>query len=205
MIELHEDDGSYDTRPNVIVYNTVLNACAFSARGSEEERRQALQIAVETFNQMRGGKYVSPDAVSYGNMLKCCANLMPPGDQRTAMASRLFASCCDEGLVGGIALDEIRRSIPPRAFLPLLADCGYDKPIQQRRKAHSVELRELPREWTKNVKRGDMASRQRGSFAKPKPRRQRQHRRRQKEEEKAPPVIRRPGLLFEYGASGRDM
>ena len=108
MIELHEDDGSYDTRPNVIVYNTVLNACAFSARGSEEERRQALQIAVETFNQMRGGKYVSPDAVSYGNMLKCCANLMPPGDQRTAMASRLFASCCDEGLVGGIALDEIR-------------------------------------------------------------------------------------------------
>ena len=92
MIDLHEDDGSYETMPNIICYNTVLNACAFSAHGGEDEKRQALAVAVETFNQMRQGKYVSPDAVTYGDMLKCCANLMPPGNQRNAMASRLFAS-----------------------------------------------------------------------------------------------------------------
>mmetsp|Transcript_29617 Transcript_29617/g.54654 ORF Transcript_29617/g.54654 Transcript_29617/m.54654 type:complete len:152 (+) Transcript_29617:2-457(+) len=151
---------------------------------------------------MRQGKYVSPDAVSYGNMLKCCANLMPPGEQRNAMASRLFKKCCDEGLVGGMCLDEIRRCVPPRAFLPLLADCGYDKPMGQRRKAHSVELHELPRKWTTNVKRGDMASRQRASFVKPK---MKPERRTRHPKEKVPPVIRRPGLLVEYGASARDM
>mmetsp|Transcript_24307 Transcript_24307/g.52520 ORF Transcript_24307/g.52520 Transcript_24307/m.52520 type:complete len:830 (+) Transcript_24307:85-2574(+) len=202
MIELHEDDGSYDTKPNIICYNTVLNACAFSARGTGEEKRQAMKVAVETFNKMRQGKYVSPDAVSYGNMLKCCANLMPPGNQRNAMASRLFMSGSDEGLIGGMALDEIRRCVPPRAFLPLLADMGYDDPMRRRRKAHAVELRELPRKWTANVKRSDMASRQRASFAKPKKKPERRPRR---HEEKAKPVIRRPGLLFEYGSSGKDM
>ena len=202
MIDLHEDDGSYETMPNIICYNTVLNACAFSAHGGEDEKRQALAVAVETFNEMRQGKYVSPDAVTYGDMLKCCANLMPPGNQRNAMASRLFASCCDAGMVGGMSLDEIRRCLPPRAFLPLLADCGYDKPILQRRKAHSVELKELPHEWTMNVKRGDMMSRQRASFAEPK-RTQKEHKSRRQRSKNQ--FIRRPGLLFEYGASGRDM
>jgi hypothetical protein len=51
-----------------------------------------------------------------------------------------------------------------------------------------------------------MASRQRAAFEKPK------KRRKQKEESwsrdhavKSPPVIPRPGLLVEYGASGRDL
>jgi len=205
MIELHENEGSRDTQPNIICFNTVLNACAFSAKADEAERRKALAVSVEIFNIMRQGKYVSPDALSYGNMLKCCANLMPPGEQRNAMASRLFESCSNEGLVGGMVLDEIRRCIPPRAFLPLLADLGYDKPIRNR-KAHSVELRELPRKWTQNVKRSDMASRQRASFAKPKQQtheKRRDNRRPKKIEKK--PVIRRPGLLFEYSSSGKDM
>lgn len=204
MIELHEEDGSYDTRPNIICYNTVLNACAFSAQTSVDEQKRALSVAVETFNQLRQAKYgVTPDAVSYGNMLKCCANLMPPGDQRNGMASRLFASCCDEGLVGGMCLDEIRRCLPQRALFPLFADCGYE-PLRKNQKAYAVQLRELPRAWTKNVKRGDMVSRQRGSFDKPKKKRQgtRPYRRKQ---EKAPPVIRRPGRVIEYGASSKDL
>ena len=53
MIDLHENDGSRDTMPNIICYNTVLNACAFSAQGSEAERRRAFAVAVEIFNQMQ--------------------------------------------------------------------------------------------------------------------------------------------------------
>ena len=138
-----------------------------------------------------------------GNMLKCCANLMPPGEQRNTMASRLFESCSNEGLVGGMVLDEIRRCIPPRAFFPLLADLGYDKPIRNR-KAHSIELRELPPEWVQNVKRSDMANRQRASF-KPKQQTQRKDNRRPNKKVEKKPVIRRPGLLFEYSSSGKDM
>jgi hypothetical protein len=202
MIDLHKKDGSQFMKPNVICYNTVLNACAFSASPgtSESERRQALAVAVRTFNLMRqSGDSNIVDAVSYGNMLKACANLLPPGDQRSAIASRLFASCCADGLVGGMCLDEIRRCMPPSLFLSLLADCGYDTPQRQQRKTYSVTLVELPQKWTRNVASTDMASRQRGSFVKPKlkPLSIR-------EEKKAPYIIR-PSLIVEYGASGRDL
>ena len=202
MITLHEEDGSSDTKPNVIVYNTVLNACAFSAHGGPDERRQALSVAVETFNELRHGKFgLSPDAVSYGNMLKCCANLMPPGSYRTKMASQLFMSCCNEGLVGGMCLDEIRRGVPSTEFVQLLAKCGYSKPLKQGRMAHSVQLRHLPRAFTKNVKAGDLKDRQRDSFA-PKKSKGTVRGRKQKEY----PVLRRPGLLIEQSwMSGKDV
>lgn len=202
MIDLHEKDGSQFTKPNVICYNAVLNACAFSASPgtSESDRRQALAVAVKIFNLMRqSGDSNIVDAVSYGNMLKACANLLPPGDQRSAIASRLFASCCADGLVGGMCLDEIRRCMPPSLFLSLLADCGYDTPQRQQRKTYSVTLVELPQNWTRNVASTDMASRQRGSFVRPKLKPLSI-----KEGKKAPYIIR-PSLIVEYGASGRDL
>lgn len=202
MITLYEDDGSSDTKPNVICYNTVLNACAFSARGGPDERRKALSVAVETFNELRRGQFgLSPDAVSYGNMLKCCANLMPPGSYRTKMASQLFTSCCNDGLVGGMCLDEIRRCLPPREFMQLLAKCGCNKPLNQGRMAHSVQLSQLPRAFTKNVKAGDLKDRQRDSYA-PKKTKNIVRGRKQKEH----PVLRRPGLLIEQSwMSGKDV
>jgi hypothetical protein len=210
MVELHEDDGSRDTTPNVICYNTVLNACAFSAEGTAEERRRALQVAVDTFQRLRRGRHAAPDAVSYGNVLKCCANLVPPGERRNGMAVQLFRKCCDEGLMGGMCLDEIRRCVPPRAFLPLLADCGYDAPPGRRRKAPSVEVREVTGSWTRHAKRGDMASRQRGSFRprqrqEGRPRPGGKERRPQRQREELPAVVRRPGHLVEYGSSMKDM
>ena len=236
MVTLYEDDGSSDTKPNVICYNSVLNACAFSAEKSQEERRQALKVAVETFNELRQGKFgLSPDAVSYGNMLKCCANLMPPGSHRTKMvriafmyiiycqgsfyvsapphcnlifwlnlmnqASQLFTSCCDEGLVGGMCLDEIRRGIPPTDFLKLLSKLGYSKPLNQGRKAHSVQLSHLPRKFTKNVKAGDLQNRQRDSFAQEKSMDKGRF-----TNNEQPVIIRRPGLLIEQSwVSGKDV
>jgi hypothetical protein len=199
MIDLHDNvGGNDDTRPNRICYNTVLNACAFSAQGGEAERVRALAVAVEIFNQMRRDEHVSPDAVTYGNMLKACANLMSPGERRSAIAARLFASCRDDGLVGGMCLDEIRRCVLPREFLTLLADCGYDRPLRRKRQSHTVTLHELPPDWTANVASTDMASRQRGSFI-------RQKKISDPIRDKIPPVIPRPGLLVEYGASGRDL
>jgi len=63
-----------------VPFNSVLNACAFSALGTtEDEQRRALQIAVQTFKKMRQEHAVAPDSISYGNMLKCTANLLPSG------------------------------------------------------------------------------------------------------------------------------
>lgn len=86
MIDLHEDDGGYDTTPNIICFNTILNACAFSAMAGDDEKKEALAAAVKTFKMLREKNFARPDALSYGNMLKCIANLMPIGDARSSMA-----------------------------------------------------------------------------------------------------------------------
>lgn len=200
MIDLHEEDGSYDTTPNIICFNTILNACAFSARAGDDEKKEALSSAVKTFKMLREKCYAQPDALSYGNMLKCIANLMPIGDSRTSMASTIFSSCCEAGMVGGMALDEIRRCISSKEFLKLLAKCGYRRPLRQHSNAMSVTLKSLPTKWTANVKQGDLMTRQRKTVVK-----QKQNASREKQK-KNTPVYRNPTYLVEPSwASGKDL
>ena len=69
MIHLYDEDGSFDAKPNVICFNTILNACAFSASGGDDEKKQALSVAVKTLKILREEQYARPDAVSYGMFL----------------------------------------------------------------------------------------------------------------------------------------
>ena len=199
----HQDDGSYDTIPNIICYNTVLNACAFSAqRTSGDEQKRALEVAVDTF-KMLDGRYATADAVSYGNMLKVFANLMPTGDARTSMSTTIFKSCCEEGSVGGLVLDEIRRCVPAKQFIQILAKCGYDKPMRQHQKAIDVQLRALPRQWTANVKKSDGRQRQRNT-SKHQPEKLQTNRKQEKTVVR--PVFRKPSMLIETASiSGKDL
>ena len=148
---LYRESGRRDLRSTTISYNTVLNACAFSALGtSEEERREAMTIAVRTFGSMDSSypsryssKYagVAPDTVTYGNMLKCIANLVPKGDVRNSMAITVFNKCCDDGLVGPLVWNEVRRAVP----MKLLHDT-----LGLKRHVGSLQVNDLPTEWTVN-------------------------------------------------------
>ena len=137
-----------DLRPTNIPFNAVLNACAFSALGTPlEEQREALKIAVETFTNMRKSN-VSPDTVTYGNLLKCFANLMPQGQVRYDMALQIFERCCEDGQVGVLAWNEVRRAVPN----PILA-----KQFNLKASPSSLQVNDLPRKWrrrNKSDKRG---------------------------------------------------
>jgi len=148
--------GADALRPTQVPYNTVLNACAFSAlKTSEEERRDAIRIAVDIYKSMSSrtslasfrrkgnGSIVARDAITYGVMLKCIANLMPRGKVRNQMGLQIFQECCDDGLVGYMAWNEVRRAIPAKIVQEA---CGF------KRQVGSLEHRDLPREWTKNCR-----------------------------------------------------
>ncbi|GKY98342.1 hypothetical protein MPSEU_000791800 [Mayamaea pseudoterrestris] len=93
-------------------FNAVLNAAAFSAtENTEQERQHILQIAVHTFKRMNDENVV-PDAVSYGNLMKCFVNLMSAGASRTKLALRLFERCCEQGFVGDLVWNEAKKAIP---------------------------------------------------------------------------------------------
>ena len=85
----------------------VLNACAFSAKTDDEQKKKALAIAVSLFKQMQNNSddSVKPDTVTYGMLLKCIANLIPQGDVRSRMASNVFVKCYHDGLVNALVFD----------------------------------------------------------------------------------------------------
>jgi hypothetical protein len=110
---MYEEAPCPSLKPTQIQYNTVLNACAFSMKAPIKEQREALKIAVHIFASMPEQR-IRRDTVTYGTMLKCFANLIPRGDVRNRMAIQVFQECCEEGMVGHLVWNEIRRAVPPK-------------------------------------------------------------------------------------------
>jgi PPR repeat. len=151
MEQLYDSTGLQSIKPNEVTYNTVLNACAFSAFTQDHERKQALSLAVRLFNEMQKSTIVRPDAVTYGMLLKCIANLVPKGKIRNNMASDVFRKCIDNGLVNGLVFDEIRRALPGRLLSALLKDAQNARHGKMKKPLSLLELRDLPRSWRANV------------------------------------------------------
>jgi hypothetical protein len=150
LVDLYETTKRPNLRPSQISYNSVLNACAFSAIGtSVEEQREALQIAVATFSEMRKSEFTAPDTVTYGNMLKCLANLMPQGEIRTQMALQIFAKCREEGLVGTLVWNEVRRAVPSWELEEKL----------NLKSSGNKQLRDLPQAWRQQNRNDKLAPR----------------------------------------------
>ena len=142
MLQMHASAKQSSLRPTQVPFNAVFNAAAFSALGTpEEEQRMALKTAVETFSLMKRLS-VNPDMISYGNMLKVVANLVPKGKTRTEMALQLFQACCNDGLVGELVWSEARRALPAKTLTELLPT---RKPIS------AIKIQDLPNSWKKSL------------------------------------------------------
>merc|ERR1711935_1242312 len=90
------------------------------------------------------------DEISYGLMLKSIANLMPrkEGTFRNRMALQIFRECSVNGLVGFLVWNEVRRAVPYKVLQE-----AYPRLFNQRQ-ISSMNVNELPNEWTRNCKRG---------------------------------------------------
>lgn len=155
LIQLQETDSRWQRRSSLqlsqVPFNAVLNACAFSALGTtDEQQRQALQIAVHTFQRMRQEFNIAPDTVSYGNMIKCVANVMPSNNKRRSdMALQLFDKCCQDGLVGELVWNEIRKVVAAKILqdrLRSFSSKSSNKPVGK------LRVRDLPLVWCRNLR-----------------------------------------------------
>lgn len=149
------DDGGA-SRPNTSCYNTVLNACAFSAMASEEERKGALRIAVQTLQELVTTEGIDADSISFGTMLKAIANLVPPNsmDTRNQMASKIFERCANSGHVNDLVLNEFQRCVSRDCLMEVLGDSvrsDRHRKGSPGRGQPSVPLSSLPNEWKVNV------------------------------------------------------
>jgi len=133
QIQLH-DDGCQQCRPDVYGFTSVLGACAMETK----ERSKAFGVAVATFQQLRHHEeYDTPNHVTYGSMLKCCARLLPAADPlRKKWVRKVFQMAVKDGCVGDMVLSRMREAAPRDLYRELMD--GVDK--------HN-----LPNEWTRNV------------------------------------------------------
>lgn len=175
---------------SAIPFNAVLNACAFS---SPVMQREALRIAVTTFKELP--HYAKRDTISYGNLLKCCTNLMPQSQARVDMASQIFDTCCKEGLVGDLVWNEVRKVVPSRELARKLPSSNKktNKPIG------TMTLRDLPRSWKRNTRDKQAARRTR--------RRKPKHKQQDSDSSSLSPQPMRPmrNIVEKSYESGRDV
>ena len=120
-------------RPNVICFNAVLNACAFT--GNDDEKEEAFAIACGAFDHLRGDPDLAPTDVSYGTFFKSIRKLMPASDVRDRLVKGLFKRCSDEGLVSHFVLKEVSSmNVDYQSLLEGVTDYGN-----------------LPLTWSSNV------------------------------------------------------
>ena len=98
-------------RADIISYNTLLNAAAFTS-GSREATQEALLIATATFAEIKASSRLKPDEVTYGTVLKACERFMMPGEEKVDRMKSIFRQCCDDGLAGKMAIEQMRKVLP---------------------------------------------------------------------------------------------
>lgn len=142
MKQLHKG-GNTNLRPNVVVANAVMNACAYTT-GDAPERNRAMEIAHKVFKDLEAGEYGNPDQVTYGTFLKVCSNQMPECSSREQIVDMIFQKCCNDGQVGNLVLQELKANTSPDKYFDLVGQDIYDD--------HGME--DLPNKWWCNVVEG---------------------------------------------------
>ena len=142
MMGLYEA-GNKSLKPNVVAFNAVINACAYT-NGDIEEQNKAMEIAHKQLKLLEASSYGNPDQVTYGTFLKVCANQMPDCATRQQIIEVIFKKCVQNGQVGNLVLQQLKAMGPAHLYESLVGQ-DYDTDIR---------MDAIPPEWRANVVEG---------------------------------------------------
>ena len=135
--------GNEHLRPNVVAYNAVMNACAFT-KGDVHESNRAVEIAHAVLRDLEQSTFGNPDQVTYGTFLKVCATQMADCDSRDKVVDMLFKKCCKDGQVGTMVLQQLKCVAKNDHFVRLTGRAIWE----------DLKFEELPSDWWRNVIEG---------------------------------------------------
>jgi hypothetical protein len=136
-------EGNKNLKPNIVIVNAVINACAYTY-GDGNEHQRALEIAHNQLKQLEISDYGSADHLTYGTFLKVCANQMPDCDTRRQIMEVIFKKCIRDGQLGNLVLQQLRAMGPPETYSKLVG----------REIEDDMNMEALPQEWHSNVVEG---------------------------------------------------
>ena len=132
--------GDTALKPDVKAFTSAINACARTNTNDPDVMRNALKIAIQTFEEMKTPEYDNPNAVTYRALMKACCNLSRDPAERSRLLQSIFQQCCQDGMVSKLVLSTLREGIS-RDQLARLINVEGD--------------RKQPFEWSRNVPRRD--------------------------------------------------
>ena len=100
--------GDESCRPNVHNVSVVLKLCA-ETNGTDDDRRRAQDIALETFQKCESYYGVSPNHFVYSAMLHATNRLTASEDERLELLEKVFEECRALGLVSDAAVRIMHR------------------------------------------------------------------------------------------------
>jgi hypothetical protein len=127
--------GDLNMRPSVHAFAAVLNACAFTSSQDPEVRKETMEIALKTMNEL-DQNFDGPNEVTFRALFQVIISQVEDMEERTRIASVIFERCCQEGCVNPWIIKTMRSRV-----LPLYKKLPFDS-------NHNVQL---PLEWTRNV------------------------------------------------------
>ena len=143
-----------DSRPNVVVYNCVLNCIANTSPNRFNEEIQSIdkhlpsltQLIRMTYTQLLEKETFEPDHRTFGTVLKAIANLFLTEPDYVHFCEEVFKEACDRGVVSHGVLASLRLAAPSELYYSLLPSDAYDIATKK------FDMNRIPKEWTQNVK-----------------------------------------------------
>ena len=123
--------------PTKTSYNNVLSACGHTFE--PQDPKDIFRIAIEAFNELRDAPYMGPDVTTYGQFLRCCAELLPENSKRDLVVKNVFLKCCNDGQVG-------------RFVLAQLMEAASEGMVEELLGATPGDGIKIPRKWSQNIK-----------------------------------------------------
>lgn len=143
MVKLYEE-GNKHLKPNIVVVNAVINACAYTYGEDGDEHQRAMEIAHNKLKQLETSDYGSADHLTYGTFLKVCANQMQDCETRRQIMEVIFKKCIRDGQLGNLVLQQLRAMGPSETYSKLVGR-GIDE---------DIVVEDLPQAWHRNVVEG---------------------------------------------------
>lgn len=143
MIEMYES-GKLSAKPNTHCYTAVINSCAYCEK-DEVEKREALQIAIDTYKDLVSSGYDQPNQITFSTLITALRNLMPNSPKRTQVIGNVFRKCADNGHVEEFVIRRLQSSLSVAYLRELLGDDAVADD-------GSVNIDQLPAEWRRNAR-----------------------------------------------------
>ena len=118
-------------RPIPSVVSAVLKLCADTS-GTEDDRRRALDIAMETFQKCESYYEVSPNHFVYSAVLHAINRLTASENQNLELHEKVFDECRALGYVSAAAVSIVRRGGASHCLSGLTASSSYRVPHRDR-------------------------------------------------------------------------